>query len=328
MGLHPTQSTQETAHYSLLRQQCDELDILTDDLFLLDVRSVADDHRFFPFGDVLKELVLCFSRDALDCAYDVHESGVGGVMGGTGVGVGGRVLGVDSVAKGDADKSRGAAASSTSSGSNGNGDGNGSNSNSSSSSSSSGSSGKGDISDGIARTAGPCSPSSPPRCTVQPFLGLASYTAPLCYLYTDKAALYSMSSQLWSQLWCKLNVISGDKGTLLYVCKIFENLLATLDPKLFLHLLSLDIQPLRIAFSWLQLSFVSFFEIDQLLILWDRVIGFTDLSLFSLLAVAIFISRSEVLLHCTRPEKAIMILNEGSGLKVIPLLQMMLLSGK
>jgi Rab-GTPase-TBC domain len=137
-----------------------------------------------------------------------------------------------------------------------------------------------------------------------------------------------MSSLLWAKLWCKLNVISGDGGALLCVCKTFENLLAALDPKLFLHLLSLNIQPLRIAFSWIQLSFVSFFEIDQLLILWDRVIGFTDLALFSLLAVAIFIYRSEVLLNCSKPEKALLILNEGSGLKVIPLLQMMLFSGK
>ena len=92
--------------------------------------------------------------------------------------------------------------------------------------------------------------------------------------------------------------------------------------------MSINIQPLRVAFPWLQLSFVSFFEIDQLLILWDRVIGFTDLTLFSLLAVAIFISRSEVLLNCSKPEKALIILNEGSGLKVVPLLQMILFSGK
>lgn len=272
------------------------------------MQSVADDHRFFPFGDVLKELVLCFSRDSLECVYDVHGSGGGGlsVSRGSVSRGGGSDVGVVK----DTVKSRGTASSSSSA----------------SDSACSGS--KGDSAVDM-RTADPSSPSpTPSGCTVQPFLGLANYTAPLCYLYTDKAALYSMSSQLWSKLWCKLNVISGDKGSLLHVCKTFENLLATLNPKLFFHLLSLNIQPLRVAFSWLQLSFISFFEIDQLLILWDRVIGFADLTLFSLLAVAIFISRSEVLLNCSKPEKILLILNEGSGLKVIPLLQMILFSGK
>lgn len=311
MGLHHTRDSAEDAHYSILRQQCDELDILTDDLYLLDVQSVADDHRFFPFGDVLKELVLCFSRDSLECVYDVHGSGSVGWM--EFMGSVGRGGGSDLSVVKDTDKSRSR----------------GSASSSSSVSACSGS--KGDSALDM-RTADPSSPSSPSStpsgCTVRPFLGLANYTAPLCYLYTDKAALYSMSSQLWSQLWCKLNVISGDRGTLLHVCKTFENLLATLNPKLFFHLLSLNIHPLRVAFPWLQLSFISFFEIDQLLILWDRVIGFADLTLFSLLAVAIFISRSEVLLNCSKPEKVLSMLNEGSGLKVIPLLQMILFSGK
>jgi Rab-GTPase-TBC domain len=341
MGLHHTQDASEASHYSSLRQQCDELDILTDDLYLLDVQSVADDHRFFPFGDVMKELVLCFSRDSLDCVYDVHGSGSGSggdyVSGGTGRGGG------SSSGARDTDKSKSSISSSKSSlgsissgghdVSNGHGvsNGNGNSNGNGSDGSGSGSGSKGDSAVGM-RTVKPSSSSpsspSPSGCAVQPFLGLANYTAPLCYLYTDKATLYSMSSQLWAKLWCKLNVITGDRGALLCVCKTFENLLAALDPKLFLHLLSLNIQPLRVAFSWIQLSFVSFFEIDQLLILWDRVIGFTDLALFSLLAVAIFIYRSETLLNCSKSEKALLILNEGSGLKVIPLLQMMLFSGK
>jgi hypothetical protein len=133
---------------------------------------------------------------------------------------------------------------------------------------------------------------------------------------------------MWNEIWCKLNVISGDKGTLLHVCKTFENLLSFLNPKLFLHLLTLDVRPLSVAFPWIQMSFVGFFEIDQLLILWDRVLGYTDLTLFSLLATAIFISRSEPLLLCTKADKAVLILSEGSRLKVIPLLQMMLFSDK
>jgi hypothetical protein len=166
---------------------------------------------------------------------------------------------------------------------------------------------------------------SPPS-GVQPFLGFTNYFAPLCYLYSDQSLLYSTSSSLWRLLWCKLNVLSGDNGTLLHTCKTFENLLGILNPKLFLHLLNLGISPLHVAFPWIQMSFVSFFEIDQLLILWDRVIGYMDLSIFAILSTAIFIARAEPLFLCTNCEKAIAILNEGTRLKVIPLLQMFLYS--
>ena len=164
-----------------------------------------------------------------------------------------------------------------------------------------------------------------PQSAVQPFLGLASYFAPLCYLYADMAGLYSVTRALWCKLWCRLNVISGDRNTLLYVCKTFENLLASLHPRLFIHLLNLGVNPLHVAFPWMHLSFAGYFEVDQLLILWDRVIGYMDPTLFALMAASIFVFRSEMLfLPGMTVEKAITILNEGSQLKVMPLLQMML----
>lgn len=166
---------------------------------------------------------------------------------------------------------------------------------------------------------------SPPS-GVQPFLGFTNYFAPLCYLYSNQSTLYSTASSLWRVLWCKLNVLSSDSGTLLHICKTFENLLGVVNPKLYLHLLNLGISPLHVVFPWIQMSFVSFFEIDQLLILWDRVIGYMDLTIYALLSTAIFIARAEPLFLCTNTEKAIAILNEGTRLKVIPLLQMFLYS--
>jgi len=77
---------------------------------------------------------------------------------------------------------------------------------------------------------------------VQPFLGFSIYTAPLCYIYSNRPSLYSVSRSLWARLWCKLNVISGDSGTLLHVCATFENLLTLLNPTLFLHMLNIGVR--------------------------------------------------------------------------------------
>jgi hypothetical protein len=88
-----------------------------------------------------------------------------------------------------------------------------------------------------------------PPCGIQPFLGLANYFAPLCYIFKDKVSLYHVSKYLFCNFWCKLNVISSSivhDGTLLYICKLFENLLMQLQPQLFLHLVNIGLPPLKV----------------------------------------------------------------------------------
>lgn len=85
-----------------------------------------------------------------------------------------------------------------------------------------------------------------PPCGVQPFSGLAMYFAPLCYLFRDVCALYSVCRAMFARFWCKMNVISADEGTLVPVCKCFEALLVSNHPKLVFHMQSLGIQPLQV----------------------------------------------------------------------------------
>ncbi len=56
-----------------------------------------------------------------------------------------------------------------------------------------------------------------------------------------------MSRLLFCQLWCRLNVLSGDDNTLLPVCKLFEVLLLQLQPRLFMHLVNIGLQPLKVG---------------------------------------------------------------------------------
>lgn len=87
---------------------------------------------------------------------------------------------------------------------------------------------------------------SAPPSGVQPFLGFASYFAPVCYIYKHKGSLYSVCRLIWCELWCKLNVLTSDPETLLSVCKTFEMLLLQIDPNLFLHLVGVGCQPLKV----------------------------------------------------------------------------------
>ena len=47
--LPPEVSKKETAHFNKLSRLCREVDIITDDLFVMDVNSFCDDTSFFVF---------------------------------------------------------------------------------------------------------------------------------------------------------------------------------------------------------------------------------------------------------------------------------------
>lgn len=88
---------------------------------------------------------------------------------------------------------------------------------------------------------------SAPPCAVQPFAGLATYFAPLCYVYKDLPALYSVCRKMYAQIWSRLNVFSSDEGTLMHVCKTFEDLLIAAHPRLYMHLTNIGLQPLKVT---------------------------------------------------------------------------------
>ena len=170
------------------------------------------------------------------------------------------------------------------------------------------------------------SPLSSPPSAVQPFLGFSTYFAPLCYVFRDKVSLYSASRLLWAKIWCKMNVLSGDNGTLLHVCATFESLLMTLHPRLFLHLINVGVQPLKVALPWMQLGFVGLLEVDQILHLWDRVVGYQDPTLLAVMAVSVFLLRAEAIMCSNVAADISIMLMEGSRLRVVPMLQLVLLA--
>jgi len=100
----------------------------------------------------------------------------------------------------------------------------------------------------------------------------------------------------------------------------------SIHPKLFLHLVNIGLQPLQVALPWLQFGFVTLLGMDQILHLWDRVIGYMDATILAVLATAVFLSRAEPLLTCFTAADAGAMLVEGSRLRVVPLLQMLLFS--
>ncbi|KAH8069450.1 hypothetical protein JL721_5752 [Aureococcus anophagefferens] len=183
------------AYYARLKAHVDKIELVTDELFQMDVQHVADNDYYFPFEEALGNVVLAFSRDP----WVLHNSAV-------------------RCARAPRGEAQGA--------------------------------------DGRARVEGRL---AVPPCAVQPFRGFVSYTAPLTFVYEREEPIYYCLRAMYAKFWCKLNI---------------------------------GVDPLAVALPWIQFGFVGLLDVDQVLLLWDRILGFEDLSLLPILAAAIFVYRS------------------------------------
>lgn len=81
---------------------------------------------------------------------------------------------------------------------------------------------------------------------------------------------------------------------------------------------------LRVALPWLVQAFSGFLNPEQLLYLWDLLLGFDSLLVLPLLASAVFSLRRENLHRVSSQETAEQVFSDLSTVQVIPLLQMAL----
>ncbi|KAJ0055456.1 hypothetical protein NL108_003824, partial [Boleophthalmus pectinirostris] len=134
---------------------------------------------------------------------------------------------------------------------------------------------------------------------VIPFHGFSMYVAPLCYLYNEPSKLYSVFREMYIRYFFRLHSISSSPSGIVSLCLQFERLLQTHLPQLFYHLRQIEAQPLRIAFKWMVRAFSGYLSTDQLLLLWDRILGYDSLEIVSVLAAAVFAFRAENLMEVT-----------------------------
>ncbi|OQR90646.1 hypothetical protein ACHHYP_05346 [Achlya hypogyna] len=174
-----------------------------------------------------------------------------------------------------------------------------------------------------AQLAGGATTAVPPS-TVLPLSGLVMFAAPLCYLYNDPAHVYFIFREMYCRYWCQLYAISSKPNSILALCKTFETLLVRSIPHVVHHLLQHGITPLTIAFPWIQSGFSGVLEIDQVLLLWDRVIGYDSLEILPIFAAALFNFRAQDLLLVIRAEDVKDLFSEALEILVLPILQQFL----
>ncbi|CAB4027197.1 TBC1 domain family member 19, partial [Paramuricea clavata] len=73
---------------------------------------------------------------------------------------------------------------------------------------------------------------------------------------------------------------------------------------------------LKTAFNWIFYAFSGYLESEQVLILWDRVLGYNSLEILAVLAHSIFAFRGKNLLGVTSAQGAEAVLNDITDIKV------------
>ncbi|KAJ3405500.1 hypothetical protein HDU80_001232 [Chytriomyces hyalinus] len=155
-----------------------------------------------------------------------------------------------------------------------------------------------------------------------PFRGLSNYAMIVSFIQPEIEPAYITFRQLYVRYFHNLHTISCHPHSLPNLLTTFESLLKSLDPLLFLHLTqNAGTVPIKFAFRWILYGFVGVLDVEQVLLLWDRILGFETTELLSAVAAALFLFRRERLMHVRGEKDVEAVLSDFSMVKVIPLLQ-------
>ncbi|XP_078040185.1 TBC1 domain family member 19 isoform X3 [Augochlora pura] len=164
-----------------------------------------------------------------------------------------------------------------------------------------------------------------PPSGVIPFHGFTMYATPFCYLYDDPCAMYFTFRAFYLRYWFRLHTVSNHKQGIVALCLLFERSLQCYEPLLWVYFRNCHIQPIKVVFKWIMRGFSGHLPPEQLLYLWDLILGYDSLEIIPLLAVAILSFRKENLMQVNTLQSVEAVLADLSSIKVIPLLQLALL---
>ncbi|KAI9101131.1 hypothetical protein DFS34DRAFT_648017 [Phlyctochytrium arcticum] len=161
---------------------------------------------------------------------------------------------------------------------------------------------------------------------VLPTWGVSCFAMPFCYLHDTAEAVYMTFREFYVRYFHDLHTLSVNpqSPTLPTLCKSFESLLKQQEPYLFFHLTHhLNLPPISFAARWIMYAFVGVLDVEQVLLLWDRILGFgtQGLELLAVAAAAIFMFKADMLLKARHPRDVEYAFSDFGAIRIIPLLQ-------
>ncbi|VVC99010.1 unnamed protein product [Leptidea sinapis] len=151
-----------------------------------------------------------------------------------------------------------------------------------------------------------------PPSGIIPFHGFTMYATPFCYLYDDPVQLYFMFRAFYLRYWHRLHYISTHPQGIVSLCLLYERLLESNEPLLWIHFRNINVNPGHLP-------------PEQLLLLWDSILGYDCLEILPLLSLAILSFRKENIFQVNTLQNVDAVLADLSTISVIPLLQLALM---
>eukprot|EP00759_Apiculatamorpha_spiralis_P011721 PhF_6_TR18952/c0_g1_i2/m.27797 len=157
---------------------------------------------------------------------------------------------------------------------------------------------------------------------VIPCQGLAFLSVPVCFVTSDPLQQYYLFRTLYLRRFQHLHTISTSPDGIVSLLTLFESLLILWCPQVVEHFRNtLHMNPTWYATLWLHTAFSGVFEVEQLLLLWDRIIAYDSNTLLSIVAAALFAWRADDLLLCQNESQVNLVFSDVSKVQVMLLIQ-------
>ncbi|EGD73534.1 hypothetical protein PTSG_12280 [Salpingoeca rosetta] len=156
---------------------------------------------------------------------------------------------------------------------------------------------------------------------IVPFRGLCLFVAPLAFIYPRTPQLYRVFVKLYTRYFRLLHTLNEYPNGIARLSQTFLDLMQVRLPHLLLHLKGLGVNPLEIAFPWMFQAFSGYLLPEQVLLLWDRIIGFDTLHVLPLLSFALFAFRQRALAVARTKRDVEFVMADLRSIAVVPLMQ-------
>eukprot|EP00397_Hematodinium_sp_SG-2012_P042196 GEMP01046620.1.p1 GENE.GEMP01046620.1~~GEMP01046620.1.p1 ORF type:complete len:326 (+),score=55.51 GEMP01046620.1:379-1356(+) len=166
-----------------------------------------------------------------------------------------------------------------------------------------------------------------PPSGIVPFEGYSLYAAPFAFLsdgssMSPQESIYPLYRAMYCRYFCKLHTMSTDGDTFLSLLQTFESLFQAVAPDAAFHLKYVrGINYISKVAEWVATAFVGLLDVTQVLLLWDRIIGYDSTIIIPVLAAALFTFRAKLLMSVRTVADLDFLFCDLSAIKIFPLLQ-------
>ena len=160
-----------------------------------------------------------------------------------------------------------------------------------------------------------------PPSGVLPMRYFCRFAAPFTFASEKHDECYFLARNFYAKYMCYLHSLTSESNGIISLCRLFEDTLQAYQSEMVFHLNQIGINPLKVALPWIFYSFVGYLEVEQIYLLWDRVLGYDTLDIIPLAAVSIFDYRAEAIMQAGNQDEFYDLFYDMSQIHIIPILQ-------